>query len=239
LIPPAPPASHGTPGNGLIAGLPREERLHLVAGCEDVALVRSEVLLEAGELVRHVHFPTSGFVSLLTPIESGVRLEVGLIGSEGMVGTPLVLGVAFSPVQALVQGPGRSLRMGAAAFGREVARSPGLRARLARYLFVRMTQLGLAAGCTRYHRVEARLARWLLMTQDRAHSPAFHVTHEFLATMLGVRRAGVTQAARSLLARGLIRYHRGDVVVTDRPGLEGASCACYRTDRETHRDAMR
>jgi len=234
----AQPDPSGAPSNGLIAALPRKDRLRLIAGCEDVALTLSEVILEPGERVRHVHFPTSGFVSLLAPIDGKTYLEVGLVGDEGMVGTPLVLGVDHSPLLALVQGPGRSLRIAAAPFRRELARSAALRILLDRYLFVRMAQLAQAAGCTRYHLVEARLARWLLMTQDRAHSAAFHITHEFLATMLGVRRAGVTQAARSLHAKGLIRYRRGELAVIDRPGLEAASCTCYRVDRETHHRAM-
>ena len=231
-------AKHDFPVNGLLAALPRKDRLHFVAGCEDVPLVLSEILFEPGERVLHVHFPTTGFVSLLSPIDGSTRLEVGLVGDEGMVGSPLVLGVALSPLQALVQGAGRSLRMGAAAFRRELARSPPLQQLLDRYVYVRMTQLAQAAGCTRFHLVEARLARWLLMTQDRAHSSVFYITHEFLAVMLGVRRAGVTKAASSLQRQQFIRYSRGNIAVLDRAGLKSASCACYGSDIETHRHAL-
>jgi CRP-like cAMP-binding protein len=221
-------------GNRLLATLPRKDRLHFIAGCEEVNLAMSEVLFESGDRIRHVHFPTAGFISLVTPIDGSTRLEVGLVGDEGLVGTPLVLGVATSPLRALVQGAGSSLRMDATSFRQELGRSPDLQQLLDRYLFVRMTQLAQAAGCTRFHLVEARLARWLLMTQDRAHSNAFHITHEFLALMLGVRRVGVTKAASSLQKLGLVRYTRGDIVIRDRPGLKAASCACYRADRESY-----
>ena len=227
-----------TAGNGLIAALPRRDRLHLIEGCEDVALTLSETILEPDGRVCHVHFPTSGFISLLTPVDGAARLEVGLVGEEGMVGTPLVLGVDLSPLYAIVQGAGRSLRMAAVPFRRELARSAALRTLLDRYLFVRMAQLAQAAGCTRFHLVEARMARWLLMTQDRAGTSAFHITHEFLASMLGVRRAGVTQAARALQAAGLIRYRRGELVVIDRAGLEAASCTCYCADLSAYRRTL-
>lgn len=225
-------------GNRLLAALPAKDRTHLVAGCEAATLALSEVLLEPGERIRHVHFPVSGFVSLLSPVDDSTRLEVGLVGDEGMLGTPLALGVATSPLQALVQGAGHSLRMDAASFRRELSGSAPLRHVLDRYLFVRMTQLAQAAGCTRFHLVEARLARLLLMTQDRAHRDDFRITHEFLAVMLGVRRAGVTNAASSLQRSKLIRYSRGNIAVLDRAGLEAVSCACYRSDRETYRHAL-
>lgn len=197
-----------------------------------------DVLFDPGERVRHVHFPTAGFISLVTPIDGSTRLEVGLVGDEGMVGTPLVLGVATSPLQALVQGAGVSMRMDAAPFRRELGRSPALQLLLDRYLFVRMAQLAQTAGCTRFHLVEARLARWLLMTQDRARSNAFRITQEFLALMLGVRRAGVTRAATSLQKLRLIHYSRGAIVILDRPGLKAVSCGCYRTDRETYQRVL-
>lgn len=232
------PARRVASGNRLLAALPRKDRLHFMASCEMVDLVLSETLYEPGDRLQHVHFPTTGFISLVTPIDGSTRLEVGLVGDEGMAGTPLVLGVALSPLQALVQGAGSSLRMDAASFRGELRRSPALQQQLDRYLFVRMTQLAQAAGCTRFHLVEARLARWLLMTQDRARSNALHITHEFLALMLGVRRVGVTKAASSLQKLGLIHYSRGDIAILDRPGLEAASCACYRTDRETYRRVL-
>jgi CRP-like cAMP-binding protein len=229
-------AAHRVPsGNRLLAALPRKDRLHFLAGCEEVDLVLSDVLFEPGEHIRHVHFPTTGFISMVAPIDGAMRLEVGLVGEEGMAGTPLILGVNRSPLQALVQGEGSSLRMDAGAFRDELARCPALRQLLDRYLFVRMTQLAQSTGCTRFHLVEARLARWLLMTQDRAHASVFYITHEFLAMMLGVRRVGVTRAATSLQKRQLIRYSRGHITILDRGGLEAASCACYRTDREAYR----
>ena len=232
------PPPRGIAGNALIAALPRKDRLRLIAGCEDVALTRQETILEPDKRVQHVHFPTSGFISLLAPVDGITRLEVGLVGDEGMVGTPLALGIDLSPLGAIVQGPGRALRIAAAPFRRELARSTALRTLLDKYLFVRMAQLAQSAGCTRFHLVEARLARWLLMTHDRAHSPTFCITHEFLAVVLGVRRAGVTQAARSLLGRGLIHYRRGELQVLDRGGLEAASCACFRADLAVYRRVL-
>jgi CRP-like cAMP-binding protein len=225
-------------GNRLIAALPRKDGLNFLAGCEGVDLKLFEVLYEPGDRLRHVYFPIGGFISLLTPMIGSARLEVGLVGDEGMVGTPLVLGVAVSPLQALVQGAGPSLRMDAADFRRELGHSPALQQLLDRYLFVCMTQLAQTAACTRFHLVEARLARWLLMTQDRAHSNALHITHEFLAMMLGVRRVGVTKAATSLQNRQLIHYRRGDIDILDRPGLKAAACACYQSDLDTYRRVL-
>jgi CRP-like cAMP-binding protein len=225
-------------GNRLLAALPRKDRSNFLAGCEEVDLVLADVLFQPGGPIRHVHFPTTGFISMVAPIDGSMRLEVGLVGEEGMAGTPLVLGIARSPLQALVQGEGASLRMDADTFRHELARSTALRQLLDRYLFVRMTQLAQSVGCTRFHLVEARLARWLLMTQDRAHSSVFYVTHEFLAMMLGVRRVGVTRAATSLQKRHLIRYSRGHVTILDRPALEATSCACYSLDRETYRRVL-
>ncbi|MGM0636940.1 MAG: Crp/Fnr family transcriptional regulator [Pseudomonadota bacterium] len=158
-----------------------------------------------------------------------------MVGSEGMLGLPLILGIDESPWLALVQGSGPALRMPAAVFGRHLKQSPALQALLMRYLYVVMGQLSRVAACTHFHQVEARLARWLLMTQDRAHSNHLQLTHEFLAMMLGVRRAGITLSAMALQERRLISYHRGDITVLDRAGLIEASCDCYVSDRSLYR----
>jgi CRP-like cAMP-binding protein len=221
--------------NRLLAALPGEDRRRLLAGCEPVELGLAEVLGHPGDPIRHAYFPGGSFISLVMPIDGGPGLEVGLVGNEGMVGTTLMLGVDSAPFHALVQGAGSALRIAAPSFLLELERSPALRRELNLYLYVSMCQLGQTAGCTHFHRVEARLARWLLMTQDRAHSNTFYVTQAFLAYMLGVRRVGITKAAGALQRRKLISYHRGTITVLDRAGLEGAACGCYRAAEEIYK----
>ena len=216
--------------NHLIARLPRKERLRLLAQCETVQLVLGEVLCEEGAVVAHAYFPVDGFISLLTRIEEHPSLEMGMVGREGMFGAGLALGVKTSPHQALVQGPGAAWRIGAPALIAEIQLSVSLRRTLLSYVYVMMEQLGSAAACLRFHLIGPRLARWLLMSADRAHASQFHITHEFLASMLGVRRVGVTKAASSLQQLGLIHYNRGDITIVNRRGLKAASCACYEAD---------
>jgi len=220
--------------NQLLEALPSSDRRRVLAECETVELVFADVLYTPRDRLSHVYFPIRSFISLIMPIDRSASLEVGLIGDEGMFGIPLVLGVDVSPVRAVVQGAGSALRMEAPAFCRELGRSPELQREVDRYVFVHLSQLAQTAACTRFHVVEARLARWLLMTQDRAHADNFHVTQEFLALMLGVRRVGVTKAASSLQRRRLIHYSRGNMTVLDRRGLKAASCGCYKADRDSY-----
>ena len=214
--------------------LPRQQRTRLLALCEPVELALSQVLCEAGLPTAYVYFPTTGFISLVAQMPSTAGLEVGMVGSEGMLGVQLVLDVPTMPLHALVQGAGTAWRAPAAAFVKELAHSPALQHVLNRYLYVLMAQLATAAPCLRFHMIGPRLARWLLMSQDRARGPKFQVTHEFLGYMLGVRRAGVTVAASGLQKSGLIEYQRGFVTVLDRAGLEAAACDCYASDRSSY-----
>ena len=221
--------------NRLLDQLPARDRDRMIAACEKVDLVFEDVIDEAGGTIGHVYFPTGSFISMLVPMGGKSTLEVALAGNEGMYGLPVAFGVSTTPMRALVQGAGPALRMSAAAFRSRIARVPALRACVDRYIYIVMSQLIQVAGCNRFHVVEQRLARWLLMTGDRAHSATFKITHEFLAYMLGVRRVGITEAATALQERNLITYTRGLLTILDRKGLERASCSCYRSDLTTYR----
>jgi len=216
----------------MLAALPRKQYQRLLTGLESVALTFGEVLHEPGERIRHVYFPGDSLVSLLTVVEGHLALEVGMVGSEGMVGVPLSLGTDISPVRALVQGAGTAMRMKSARFSDEIRKSPQLRQEISRYTRALMAQITQTAACNRFHVVEARLARWLLMTRDRVRLDEFRLTHAFLGHMLGVRRVGVTTAARALQKRKLIAYDRGKITILDRRGLERAACSCYEVVRD-------
>ncbi len=214
--------------NRLLAALPAKEYERLLAGFEPVKLTYGEVLYEPGEQMRYVYFPSDCLVSLLIVVEGHRALEVGLVGREGMVGSRLALGSTTASVRALVQGTGTAVRIRSAAFLREYQRSPVLQRALLHFTDTLMSQVTQAAACNRFHPVEARLARWLLMTRERLPSNEFYLTQEFLADMLGVRRAGVTAAASALQHRKLIRYRRGAITILDQQGLEASSCSCYQ-----------
>jgi CRP-like cAMP-binding protein len=218
-----------TRSNSLLAALPGAERRELVAKCERVELAFGEVVAEPGARIRYAYFPTASFVALISSIDQRLRsqLEVSMVGTEGMLGIPLLLGVNVEPLYGVVQGAGSALRMEAAQFSSELEKSVALRQVLNRYLYVLMSQLAQMPACTRFHVLEARFARWLLTTRDRANSNEFHVTHERIAHMLGVRRVGITHAAGDLQKRELISYHRGKLTILDQAGLEAVSCTCY------------
>jgi len=220
--------------NHLIELLPRKDRARLVAVCEPVHLVPGTVLCEPGSTTREVYFPVQGHVSLIADAEGKPGVEVSMVGREGMLGVQLALGVTTSPLRALVQGAGESWRLSASAFRTELANSNALHRILQRYVFVLMAQLASSATCLRFHQISPRLARWLLMSHDRAQTDSFQLTQEFLAYMLGVRRVGVTVAAGALQRKGLIEYRRGQLSVLDRKGLEAAACSCYASDCQTY-----
>jgi len=225
--------------NHLIQRLPARDRRRFLALCEPAPLIWADVLCTPGERTRYAYFPTEGFISLLTLTDGSPELEVGMVGHEGMLGVQLLLGVGTTPLRAVVQGSGMAWRIDAGAFRKELKRSPTLQRVLNRYLYVLMAQLTISAGCLRFHQIGPRLARWLLMSQDRAHADSFRVTHEFLAYMLGVRRVGITVAANALQHSGLIAYHRGDLQVLDRRGLEVAACGCYAAEQKAYIDTLR
>lgn len=224
--------------NQLLELLPRGERAHLLARCERVDLIMPEVVCKPGAMAKYAYFPTDGFISLVTSIDARPVLEVGMVGSEGMLGAQLSTGVKTSSLHALVQGPGMSWRVSADDLCEELESSAALRKFVNRYLYVLLAQFATSAGCLRFHTISQRLARWLLMTQDRAHQDNFHMTHEFLSYMPGVRREGITGSARELQAAGLIQYTRGNVVVIDRSGLERAACTCYEVDRRSYAEVL-
>lgn len=204
-----------------------------MSALRSVDLPLGQVLYQAGTTSRHVYFPNDCTVSLVAVADPGSSaLEVGLVGKDGMVGIPLALGVPTSPVRALVQGAGSAMRMSSARFGRELRHNPRLQRALNRCAYVAMATAMQTAVCNKAHMLEPRLARWLLMTRDRAASDRFQCTQEAIALMLGVRRSGVTTAASGLQRRGLIRYSRGAMQILDRSGLLAVSCACYEVIRK-------
>ena len=213
-------------GNAILNALPAAERDRLLAEMTLVPLKIKTVLFDAGEVITNVYFPTSGVISLVTPLEEGSIVEVATIGNEGIVGIPIQPRGSLA-VRAISQVAGSALRMDAATFLAETEADGPLRNLVRNYTLALFGQISQAAACNRLHSSEERLSRWLLMSRDRVGRDEFRITHDFLGQMLGSRRATVSLSAGMLQAAGLIRYSRGRVVIRDGRGLEAASCECY------------
>ena len=224
-----PAIDQSSVANHLLAALPAADFAKLAGALEPVALPLYHTMLHAEAEAEAAYFVETGTISMLARLEDGGLVEVGMVGREGMAGLPFVFGTRISPMEAIVQIPGRSLRVAAPAFRQALKESPALLALLLRYSQAFHTQVSLAAGCNATHSLVRRLARWLLMAHDRAGGDEFSLTHEIMSQMLAVRRAGVTIAAGKLQTAGLIRYRRGKITVLNRTGLEEASCECYET----------
>lgn len=224
--------------NHLLAKLRRKDHDHLLAVCDEVDLCIGDVISEPNDHIQHVYFPLDGFISQLVPLDSKENLELALVGNEGMLGIPLVLGVSTSSLQALVQGSGSVLRINAASFRSELEQLPALRQLLNRYIYVWQAQLALTAACISFHSLDLRLARWLLMAHDRSSPDNLHLTHEFLAQMLGVRRVGVTNAAGFLQKQKILKYSRGEITILNRAGLKKASCSCYQASIDAYESVL-
>jgi len=215
--------------NTLIDALPRTARNRLLSICEPVDLVSGNIVSGSDSTARHVYFPTGSIISLMTSSKDSPVLEVGMVGSEGMLGLQVVLAAGSVPLQANVRGPGSAWRVATEPFNRELAGSRALQQSLNCYLQVTLLQFTSEARCVRFHQINQRLARWLLMTHDRTHADSFSVTQALMAHLMGVRRVGIAKAAGTLQRKGFIRYVRGVLTIVDRKGLESESCSCYET----------
>lgn len=216
------------PPNRLLAALPAKEYQRLLPELESTTLAFAQVIYKPGDTIRHVYFPNDSIVSLLAAEDHHASLEVGMIGNEGMTGISVFMGVNTSRTLALVQGGGASVRMKSEVLRRESDHLGSFHRLLHRYTHSLLTQMSLSSACNRFHSLNARLARWLLMTHDRIGSDEFRLTQEFMSNMLGVRREGVNKAAGDLQRGKLISYSRGHMAILNRAALEKISCECYR-----------
>lgn len=233
-----PPPKYLAQANRLLAALPAESRALFLEHCELVDLNRQDVLTLAGQTTDYAYFPIDSFIASILKLEDASDVQFGLTGNEGMVNVSLVLGISVASTTSVVQGAGRAYRISQYELQEQLKSTPGLRDVLHNYVALRMDQLAQNMACASCHSVEQRLARWLLMAQDRAHSSELLLTHEVLAFMLGVRRESVTQAASSLQKQALISYSRGDIMLLDEPGLKAVACECYQTNLTIYERAM-
>lgn len=214
--------------NFLINLLPKINQELIFSKATLTELTLSQIICTADRPTDHIYFPVDGFISITQSIDEHPPIEVGMIGREGMLGAEHILGINTNPFGALVQGVGSAWRIEAQDFLGEVDNSVELKAIVSSYLAVRNKQLGLSVACEHFHEIGPRFAKWLLMSQDRAQSPAFLMTHEFISLMLGVRRVGITTIAADFRRRGLIEYHRGEMKVLNRVALKAEACSCYQ-----------
>lgn len=220
--------------NNLINSLPKEMQDLVLSKAEIVDLTLSQIICAFDKPVASLYFPIDGFISITQSIDKHPPIEIGMIGREGMLGAEVVLGSMTNPFGALVQGSGNAWQMDVNDFLSHVKNIPEFKKIVSNYLTVRISQLGLSAACEHFHEIGPRLAKWLLMSQDRAHSPTFQMTHEFIALMLGVRRVGITTTAADFRRRGLIEYHRGEMKVLNRSALKAEACSCYQKNRKIY-----
>lgn len=217
--------------NLLIDLLPKNTQALFFLKAELIDLALSKIICLVDEPTKYVYFPTDGFISITQSVDKHPAIEIGMIGREGALGTEVILGCSVNPFSAIVQGSGNAWKISTKDLIAEAKKSADLRRMLNSYISVRIGQLGLSAACEHFHEIGPRLAKWLLMSQDRAQSSTFLMTHEFIALMLGVRRVGVTTTASDFRRRGLIEYHRGEMKVLNRVALKAEACSCYQKNR--------
>lgn len=222
------------PRNKLLAALPSDSLSRIWPELRPAELSLRASLHEPNVPITSVYFPESGYVSMVAHMQDGEAAEVGLVGQEGLVGLPILLGDDHSDIEAMVQYPGLALSMDADIFRAALKADPVLHAFLLRYALFHHEQVARMAACNGRHHTDERLARWLLMAHDRVEGDALPMTHEILSMMLGVRRAGITVAAGQFQKAGFIRYEKGRITVTDRPGLESIACECYEIQRNAY-----
>lgn len=220
--------------NILINLLPKKSQEFILCKSELTELNISQIIYAVAKPIDYIYFPVDGFISITQNIDEHPPIEVGMIGREGALGSEIILGISTNPFGAIVQGTGSAWKIKVKDFLIEVQNSPELKNIINAYLAVRINQLGLSAACEHFHEIGPRLAKWLLMSQDRAHSPTFLMTHEDISLMLGVRRVSVTMTAADFRRRGLIEYHRGEMKVLNRAALKAEACSCYQKNRKIY-----
>jgi CRP-like cAMP-binding protein len=213
--------------NHLLAALPADIQARIMPELEEIPMTLGDVLYESGDTMRHVYFPTDSIVSLLYVMENGSSAEISVVGNEGVVGISLFMGGESTPSRAIVQSAGTAYRWSAPRLMKEFNRHTELQSLMLRYTQALITQMSQTAVCNRHHSIDQQLCRWILLSLDRLPNRRLIMTQELIANMLGVRREGVTQAAGKLQKAGVIRYHRGQITVLDRPKLEKMTCECY------------